>query len=144
MEESQLGGNSLSTKAFAHTCPVSPPCHPKLLGLRYRSVDGVCNNPNVGAWGSAKQPMERLIPPAYEDGVWAPRIHSVDGSLLTSPRVISFTVFPDFDRPHPKLNLMLMQFGQFLSHDITQSGSILKGKQFCAILLLLQNIHLIH
>lgn len=113
--------------SHAHTCATSPPCHAKLLGFRYRSIDGVCNNPNVGAWGAAKQPMERLVPPAYEDGVWVPRIHGVDGSLLITPRAISSTLFPDTDRPHPQLNLLTMQFGQFLSHDITQSGSTLKG-----------------
>ncbi|XP_063704603.1 chorion peroxidase [Culicoides brevitarsis] len=122
IEEFQLG---LSAKILTHTCPASPPCHPKLLALRYRSIDGVCNNPINGAWGSKKTAMERLLVPAYSDGVWGPRIHSVDGSLLSSPRAISFTVFPDIDRPHPIYNLNVMQFGQFLSHEITQSGSIL-------------------
>lgn len=112
----------------AHTCPTSPACHAKLLAFRYRAIDGVCNNPNVGAWGAAKQPMERLIPPAYEDGVWAPRVHAQDGSLLVTPRAISASLFPDIDRPHPRLNLLTMQFGQFLSHDITQSASTLLRK----------------
>lgn len=125
VEESQLLGVFGS---HGHTCVTSPPCHAKLLGFRYRAIDGVCNNPNVGAWGAAKQPMERLVPPAYEDGVWAPRVHAVDGSLLVSPRAISATLFPDIDRPHPQLNLLTMQFGQFLSHDITQSGSTLRCK----------------
>lgn len=129
VEESQLLG-TFSKDSFAHTCPVSPPCHAKLLAIRYRSIDGVCNNPKVGAWGSANQPMERLIPPAYEDGVWAPRIHSVDGGVLNSPRAISSTLFPDIDRPHPSLNLLVMQFGQFLSHDLSRSGSTMRGKKW--------------
>lgn len=71
--------------------------------------------------------MERILPPAFEDGIWAARQHAVDNSLLKSARTISRTVFPDVNRPHPLYNLMVMQFGQFLSHDFTQSSSITLG-----------------
>ena len=50
-----------------HTCLTSPACQPKLLGFRYRPINGVCNNSKLGAWGAAHQPMERLIPLVYED-----------------------------------------------------------------------------
>ncbi|XP_065078266.1 chorion peroxidase-like isoform X2 [Ochlerotatus camptorhynchus] len=93
---------------------------------RYRTIDGSCNNPlpDRAGWGSAGYPFERLLPPAYEDGVWAPRIHSVTGNLLASTRTISAVLFPDVDHPDPHLNILFMQLGQFVTHDITLSQSI--------------------
>uniref|UniRef100_A0A182FA25 Uncharacterized protein n=1 Tax=Anopheles albimanus TaxID=7167 RepID=A0A182FA25_ANOAL len=99
---------------------------------RYRSIDGSCNNPipERSSWGAAGHPFERLLPPAYEDGVWAPRLHSaVTGRLLPNAREISVVVFPDNDRPDPQFNLLLMQFGQFMSHDFTRSASVRKGHE---------------
>uniref|UniRef100_U5ES00 Putative peroxinectin-like protein n=1 Tax=Corethrella appendiculata TaxID=1370023 RepID=U5ES00_9DIPT len=96
------------------------------VNRRYRRVDGRCNNPlpGRGLWGSSGFPMERLLPPAYEDSIWKPRQNSVLGGKLLSPRTISRKLLPDVDRPHPKLNLLTMQFGQFITHDVSQSASI--------------------
>lgn len=49
---------------------------------------------------------------------------SVTGAPLTNARTISRTLIHDADRPHPTLNLLFMQFGQMLTHDVTQSASI--------------------
>lgn len=68
------------------------------------------------------------MPPVYEDGVWAPRVTATDGSRLTNSRIISRILFEDVNRPHPRYNLLVMQFGQFMSHDVTQSASITLGK----------------
>lgn len=134
VEDSQLNhfDASFSGSPLEKTCPVRPKCpFPK---SRYRTLDGTCNHDQGReTWGAAKTPMERLLPPAYEDGIWAPRVTGVDGSKLKSPRIISNTIFPDLDRPHPILNLMVMQFGQFLSHDFTQSSSITLREFFNSI-----------
>ena len=125
LEESQLNlfDVNLSGSPLAKTCPKRPVCLSKLSV--YRTYDGSCNHRHgKESWGAAKTPMERLLPPAYEDGIWSPRVSSFDGSKLTGPRIISRSIFPDLDRPHHTLNLMVMQFGQFLSHDFTQSSSI--------------------
>jgi peroxidase len=125
IEESQLNNfeQNFLDSPMEKTCLKVPNCPPEQS--RYRTFDGSCNH-GIGrqTWGAAMTPMERLLPPAYEDGIWSPRLHSVDGSKLQSARRISQTLYPDVDRPHPFLNLMVMQFGQFLSHDITQSSSI--------------------
>jgi peroxidase len=124
-EESQLHrfDFAVSGSPLEKTCLARPFC-PKEASI-YRTYDGSCNH-QAGreTWGAAKTPMERLLPPAYEDGIWAARTTASDGSKLTSARTISRSLFPDVDRPHPTLNLMVMQFGQFLSHDFTQSSSI--------------------
>lgn len=115
--------------ALANTCSPRIPC--PATSPRYRTQDGVCNNPDPSksSWGAAGSPMERLLPPSYEDGIWDPRRHSVDGSPLTNPRTISRELIQDIDRPHPLYNLLFMQFGQFITHDVTQSASITNGER---------------
>lgn len=112
---------------LAHSCQTPSACvNPR---AKYRSLDGICNNPHPlrTHWGSAGQHIERLLPPAYEDGIWLPRIHATDGSLLTSAREISRIVLEDEDKPHSRHNLLLMQFGQFLAHDVSQSATVRLG-----------------
>ncbi|KAB0802059.1 hypothetical protein PPYR_04245 [Photinus pyralis] len=96
--------------------PVCPPVPP-----RFRKIDGSCNNINNPSWGMPLTPYSRLLPPVYHDGIWTPRVSEDQGQPLTSPRLISTTLFSDEDIPNPDYTLMLMQFGQFISHDITQS-----------------------
>ena len=51
-------------------------------------------------------------------------MHSVDGSPLKGAREVSRILLTDMHRPHPKHNLLVMQFGQFIAHDVTQSASV--------------------
>ena len=126
LEDAQLNNYHVSYErtSLGKRCVPGPPC--RVLHSKYRSIDGRCNNPLPGRsmWGAAGTAMERLLPPAYMDGIWAPRELSVSGMKLKSPRTISRTVFLDINAPHPKLNLLVMQFGQFMTHDITRSSSI--------------------
>uniref|UniRef100_A0A915LUV1 BZIP domain-containing protein n=1 Tax=Meloidogyne javanica TaxID=6303 RepID=A0A915LUV1_MELJA len=88
--------------------------------LRYRTFDGSCNNLVEGRSlrGAAFMPFGRLRPANYEDGVARmvgtskpmPNPRTVTHLLLSSSFVV-LTVF----------NGLLMQFGQFLSHDITRN-----------------------
>ncbi|XP_017874355.1 PREDICTED: chorion peroxidase [Drosophila arizonae] len=112
-----------SKTPLAQHCQSMPVCRGT---LKYRTLDGTCNNPLSHRlhWGAAGQPMERLLPPAYEDGIWTPRAHSKDGTPLLSARDISRTLFADVHRPHPKYNLLIMQFAQLLAHDVSQSASV--------------------
>ncbi|XP_035896816.1 chorion peroxidase-like [Anopheles stephensi] len=123
-ERLDLDGVSLERTQRRKRCLPPRHCDPH---ARYRSFDGSCNNPvpSRSSWGAAGYPFERLLPPAYEDGVWAPRLHSaVSGRPLASARDISVAVFPDNDRRDRRYNLLLMQFGQFMSHDFTRSASV--------------------
>lgn len=49
-------------------------------------------------------------------GVYEQR-KAVSGSELPNVRTIRKTIFKDMDRPAPKYNLFLMQFGQMVAHD---------------------------
>ncbi|EDV91128.1 GH17282 [Drosophila grimshawi] len=112
-----------SKTPLAHHCQAPPICRGR---QNLRSLDGTCNNPLAqrSHWGAAGQSMERLLPPAYEDGIWTPRAKAKDGSPLTSAREISRILFEDVHRPHHKCNQLIMQFGQLLAHDVSQSSSV--------------------
>lgn len=46
------------------------------------------------------------------------------GTPLTNARTISRELLVDADRQHPELNLLFMQFGQLITHDVTQASTI--------------------
>ncbi|XP_041968156.1 chorion peroxidase [Aricia agestis] len=112
-EELNLGLTQHTNSPF---CPEEPVCFEEIN--RYRTVDGVCNNPKYPKWGAANSAYQRLLPPAFHDGTWSMR-RSVKNKPLASPRVISRLVFDDKSRHSSALNLMFMQFGQFIAHDVS-------------------------
>ncbi|KAL8592239.1 hypothetical protein ACOMHN_030914 [Nucella lapillus] len=93
-------------------------CHVKCDDLDgpFRTLDGTCNN--VDNLGAANTRLKRLLPPVYDDGVESPRSCSSTGGPLRSARVISRRVLRDRRRRHNN-TLLLMQWGQFLDHDMT-------------------------
>ncbi|XP_071089128.1 salivary peroxidase/catechol oxidase-like [Haliotis cracherodii] len=90
----------------------------------YRTANGSCNNLEHTTWGKAVIPMRRWLDPAYDDHISSPREKShVSSSKLPSARLVSTTVHTpstDADR-HASYTHMLMQWGQFLDHDITST-----------------------
>ena len=94
----------------------------------FRTIDGTCNNllkPLLGASGTA---FKRLVPPVYEDG-----INSLRGTLQAqnkfptfspflppnpSARLISETVILNVTQDELPFTHILMQWGQFLDHDL--------------------------
>jgi len=85
---------------------------------RYRTISGRCNNFDNPEWGSAGQTYRRLLPNVYEDSLSIPRGGRHPASL-PNPRWISQKNHPDSDNPDYRFTHMVMQFGQFLDHDIT-------------------------
>ena len=90
--------------------------------LKYRTFSGTCNNivSNVG-FGRRSTLLKRLLEPVYEDGIGQPRSRSISGdSSLPNPRTVSNIVHGSLKSPADRRHtLALMQWGQFLDHDIT-------------------------
>jgi peroxidase len=51
-------------------------------------------------------------------GVWVPRVRR-DGTPLPSARLITLSIVPDANLPDLRYSHMLMQFGQFVDHDLS-------------------------
>jgi len=99
---------------------------------RYRTFDGTCNNLQNPALGSVNSPYRRLLPPAYGDGDWLPRGASewsettgYVSETLPSPRKISDVVFQQGNESLTESTTnthMLMQWGQFIDHDMVSTS----------------------
>ncbi|XP_048249478.1 chorion peroxidase-like isoform X3 [Haliotis rufescens] len=96
---------------------------------RYRTEDGSCNNLRKPLWGRAFIPMRRFQDPEYDDGVSDPRTTGQNGRKLPGARKVSLAVHESDNKVSAAgaTAHMLMQWGQFLDHDITstpiQSGA---------------------
>uniref|UniRef100_A0A915PUS5 peroxidase n=1 Tax=Setaria digitata TaxID=48799 RepID=A0A915PUS5_9BILA len=88
--------------------------------LMYRSFDGVCNNLQKPLLGAAFRPYHRHLPPEYDDKISEP----ISSSRITRPaaREVSRILLSSSQTVvHDKYNAMVMQFGQFISHDIAKT-----------------------
>ena len=65
--------------------------------------------------------LQRVLNPVYSDGVWRPKTNSVSGPELPSARLVSISIVPDFDAPSELDTHNVMQWGQFVDHDITHT-----------------------
>ena len=88
---------------------------------KYRTMTGWCNNLDNPSYGKSVRAFTRLLAPAYDDGLMSPRSRSVQGSLLPSSRLISVNIHNDVSAPHVRYSLMLMQWAQFVDHDLTHT-----------------------
>lgn len=87
--------------------------------LRYRTADGSCNNFDQPWRGATFSTLVRLLPARYADGISRPRT-STGGSPLPSGRSVSQTLSGRTASPEePRATLMLMQWGQFVDHDVS-------------------------
>ncbi|XP_021931926.1 peroxidasin homolog [Zootermopsis nevadensis] len=86
---------------------------------QFRTITGRCNSLRNPNFGKSISTFARLLSPAYEDDVNRPRLNSVTGRPLPSPRLVSTMIHADISNLHNRYSLMLMQFAQFLDHDIT-------------------------
>ena len=100
---------------------------------RFRTINGTCNNLFNPLLGSAGTPFARLTPPKYEDGISSLRgtLQALSGKKKESvvnigpfvppnpsPRQISETVILNVTQDELPFTHLLMQWGQFLDHDL--------------------------
>ncbi|XP_029656077.1 peroxidase-like protein isoform X2 [Octopus sinensis] len=102
-------------------CPFrTPRCSPN---SKFREADGSCNNLQKPLWGKAGMPLKRFLSPWYDDGVSSPRTLGVFGNPLPSARLVSTTIHEadSENTRNPFVSHMVMQWGQFIDHDITNT-----------------------
>ncbi|XP_071837121.1 peroxidasin homolog isoform X3 [Apostichopus japonicus] len=102
---------------------------------KYRTYDGTCNNLQHKEWGASLTPFQRFVKPVYENGLstpvgWnssklyfgypKPKSREVSSKILATKSVTD----------HPNYSHMLMQWGQFLDHDIDLVVPSLSRAQF--------------
>ncbi|XP_078456569.1 peroxidasin homolog [Lampetra planeri] len=104
----------------------TPSCSDACFHQRYRTVDGSCNNLQHPMWGASLTAFARLAEPAYENGFNEPRGGGASGRgrphsgfpLPTPRRVSAELVGTEKITPDERHTHMLMQWGQFLDHDM--------------------------
>ncbi|KAG5666643.1 hypothetical protein PVAND_014659 [Polypedilum vanderplanki] len=101
---------------------------PKCTPSKFRSLDGSCNNPDHPNWGMANLPYGRLLPAWYSDN-YSAHPKSFTGNDLPNPRIISKIVFGEESFPDPEYTISMMQFGQFMAHDM--GNTLRSSKQSC-------------
>ena len=111
---------------------------------QFRTVDGTCNNRRSPLYGAAGTNFRRLVPALYEDG-----ISSLRGTLQArggffesdkispftppnpSPRLISLEVVENRTQDELPFSHLLMQWGQFLDHDLDLSPELEEECEGC-------------
>uniref|UniRef100_A0AC34GNB9 Peroxidase n=1 Tax=Panagrolaimus sp. ES5 TaxID=591445 RepID=A0AC34GNB9_9BILA len=88
--------------------------------LSYRSFDGTCNNLRNPLNGASFRAYRRQLPPEYENGFDEPI--SFSSQIRPSPREASRILLSSSQVvTHEKFNSMMMQWGQFMSHDMAKT-----------------------
>ncbi|CAI5441932.1 unnamed protein product [Caenorhabditis angaria] len=106
-------------KAPDETCNPKPlPCDPT---NPYRTYTGWCNNLKNPSKANTFTELKRVFSPQYTDSIDFPRSRSSNGNPLPSPRTISNVVHHARKIEHKQYSHLLMEFGQFIDHDITHS-----------------------
>ena len=114
----------------------APKCFQNLYNIFVRTIDGTCNNFKNPLFGASETKFTRLCPPFYEDGIDSLRgdIQGKTGNLFSlsayvppapSARLISKTIiFRNDSREEDDFTHLLMQWGQFLDHDLDLSPEL--------------------
>lgn len=101
----------------------SKPCP---ADVRFRSLDGSCNNLVYPFWGSAFQPHRRILPSVYDNNMTTPRTLSVRAKSLPSARQVStrFTNVTSWTAAtEKKLSMLFLTWGQFIDHDLVSTAA---------------------
>uniref|UniRef100_A0A915P484 Peroxidase n=1 Tax=Meloidogyne floridensis TaxID=298350 RepID=A0A915P484_9BILA len=122
-----LADMSLQKTVLEQHCPTNgiSECVPG----KYRSYSGHCNNVREPLWGAAYEPLKRLKPAVYSDGIEKPRqlSNSQGNPPLPSPRLISNKLLngstASTKSQKHSCSLLLAQWAQFIYEDIARIGT---------------------
>ncbi|XP_057598535.1 peroxidasin homolog isoform X2 [Hippopotamus amphibius kiboko] len=110
-------------------------CSDMCFHQKYRTHDGTCNNLQHPMWGASLTAFERLLKAVYENGFNTPR--GIDpgrryhGHPLPMPRLVSTALIgTEAVTPDGQYTHMLMQWGQFLDHDLDSTVVALSQARF--------------
>uniref|UniRef100_A0A7E4VE02 Chorion peroxidase n=1 Tax=Panagrellus redivivus TaxID=6233 RepID=A0A7E4VE02_PANRE len=106
--KSALG--DICPRAASDSCPNS----------EYRPIGGGCNNVKNPLWGAAYEPLARLLPPTYNDGVMVPR-QSKTNQALPNTREVSLKLFDHPSKNQEIVNEMTAFWLYFVASDISES-----------------------
>ncbi|XP_028391818.1 lactoperoxidase-like [Dendronephthya gigantea] len=92
--------------------------------LRYRTIDGTCNNLRRPTVGSAPTGFDRFLPAIYYDaeGLNEPPSNQPNAPDLPNPSTVTelFIIIQSKNQLNrDRISHLFMQFGQFLDHDMT-------------------------
>uniref|UniRef100_A0AC35UDD4 Peroxidasin n=1 Tax=Rhabditophanes sp. KR3021 TaxID=114890 RepID=A0AC35UDD4_9BILA len=110
-------------------------CDNMCFHSKYRSFDGQCTNLDNTLWGASQMPFQRLLPPIYENGFNTPvgweKEKLYYGFKKPNARKVSLELIGSEQiTAHQQYSSMLMQWGQFLDHDITFKAPALSRKVY--------------
>ncbi|XP_017790614.1 PREDICTED: peroxidase-like isoform X1 [Habropoda laboriosa] len=88
---------------------------------KYRSIDGSCNNVANPSWGSAMTAYTRILFPQYFDGIQEPRHMGHSMKPLPGARSVSVALSAPNGQSDVSRTLTVMQWGQFIAHDISHT-----------------------
>ncbi|RZF34069.1 hypothetical protein LSTR_LSTR015502 [Laodelphax striatellus] len=98
-------------------------CSDMCFHSKYRTIEGTCNNLQHPMWGASLTGFRRLLKPIYENGFSTPvgwtKGVKYFGFEKPSARLVSTEIIStDSITPDTEITHMVMQWGQFLDHDI--------------------------
>ncbi|XP_041357097.1 peroxidasin-like isoform X2 [Gigantopelta aegis] len=110
-------------------------CSDTCFHHKYRTHDGTCNNQINPTWGASNRAFDRLVDPIYENGFNTPvgwnRARLYNGNQLPSPRLVSSLMMSSSHVTEDEKNThMLMQWGQFLDHDMDLTPQSISYSRF--------------
>ena len=113
--------DSDSSQAIDDICPWTPAPRCE-SSVKYRTIDGTCNNLKEGNYGRAMTPYQRILLPEYGDGsIHLPRKSRSGNVELPSARQLSQRMTADSNVADDIQTVLVMQMGQFIDHDLTST-----------------------